>query len=168
MGPDAKLWKAKGILPSAWVADTVYAVGALVKPISYTAGGPFYFCSGSAGDQKSHATTEPVWPTTIGATIVDDQLTWTCIDYNSIKAHAMAVAVINAGATGSFMLSGFLRDDSWSALVLGQTVYMDRSTAGSFTQTRPSTVGDLVQVLGRCDAASTKTVFFSPGDIVQK
>jgi hypothetical protein len=42
MGPSGKLWKAKGILPSAWVADTVYEIGSVVKPVTYTNGGAFY------------------------------------------------------------------------------------------------------------------------------
>lgn len=58
---------------TAWAADTVYAAGALVKPT--TPNGHYYKVTARDGDFKSHATTEPTWPTD-GSTVVDDALTW--------------------------------------------------------------------------------------------
>jgi hypothetical protein len=70
------LWKTlKG---TAWTADTVMAVGDVVVPTAGLENGFRYECTVSAGDHKTHATTEPTWPTTEGATVVDDQITWTC------------------------------------------------------------------------------------------
>ncbi len=60
-----------------WVQDTVYAVGDKCRKIAGF-NGYEYEVTAIAGDFKSHATTEPVWPVVEGATIVDDQVTWTC------------------------------------------------------------------------------------------
>jgi len=59
-----------------WAADTVTAVGDVVVPT--TNNGYEYVCTAIATDGKTHGTTEPTWPTTIGVTVVDDAVTWTC------------------------------------------------------------------------------------------
>lgn len=56
-----------------WQADHVYAVGAIVVPT--TGNGHFYKATARSGDFKSHATTEPTWPTD-GSAVVDDAVTW--------------------------------------------------------------------------------------------
>jgi len=63
---------------TAWTADTEMAVGDIVVPTAGLENGFRYECTAAAGDKKTHATTEPTWPTTEGATVVDDQVTWTC------------------------------------------------------------------------------------------
>jgi hypothetical protein len=60
-----------------WVQDTVYAVGDKCRKIAGF-NGYEYEVTAIAGDFKSHATTEPVWPVVEGGTIVDDQVTWIC------------------------------------------------------------------------------------------
>lgn len=69
------------IIGNTWVADTVYNLNDYVQPTSpnnnFT-----YKATSVAGDQKSHATTEPIWPTTAGNTVVDDQVTWTAIGFD--------------------------------------------------------------------------------------
>lgn len=61
-----------------WQADHVYTVGSHVQPT--TPNGLRYEVTARTGDFKSHASTEPTWPTTpIGATVVDDAITWTLI-----------------------------------------------------------------------------------------
>jgi len=60
-----------------WEADTVYAVGDKCRKVAGF-NGYEYEVTAIAGDFKSHATTEPVWPVVEGATIVDDQVTWIC------------------------------------------------------------------------------------------
>lgn len=68
----------KTLQGTAWTADTVMAVGDVVVPTAGKENGFRYECTASAGDYKTHATTEPTWPVTEGATVVDDQVTWTC------------------------------------------------------------------------------------------
>lgn len=58
-----------------WVADTVTALGTYIKPT--VANTYYYKATARSGDYKTHGTTEPTWPTTIGATVVDDAVTWT-------------------------------------------------------------------------------------------
>jgi len=61
------------ITGSAWVANTAYTTNVYAHPT--TANG-FYYKATTGG--TSHAAVEPVWPTTIGATVVDNTVTWTC------------------------------------------------------------------------------------------
>lgn len=61
-----------------WAVDTVTAVGNVVKPT--TQDGFEYVCIAISSDAKTHATTEPTWPALVGATIVDDAVTWLCRD----------------------------------------------------------------------------------------
>jgi hypothetical protein len=65
-----------GDAATPWAADTVIALNAYYRPLA-TPNGYYYKATAVAGDFKTHATTEPTWPTTIGATVVDDQVTWT-------------------------------------------------------------------------------------------
>jgi hypothetical protein len=94
---------------AAWSASAAVSAGAVRRPTTtnnriYQAGG-----AGTTGG------TEPTWPTTIGATVVDNDITWTCIAYedtpNEVKlattqaglASATAGAGLNLGTT---LLSG--------------------------------------------------------------
>lgn len=54
-----------------WVAGTAYVNRSVVRP---TAPGAFYYVCVTAG--TSHATTEPTWPTSEGATVTDGTVTW--------------------------------------------------------------------------------------------
>ena len=94
---------------AAWAASAAIASGAVRRPTStnnrvYQAGG-----AGTTG------ASQPTWPTTIGATVTDNGITWTCLAYedtpNEIKlattqaglAGATAGAGLNLGTT---LLSG--------------------------------------------------------------
>lgn len=63
----------------AWAAGTAYAVGTYRRPT--TVNGLRYKVTAIAGTGTSGAA-EPAWPTTVGATVVDNaganQITWTC------------------------------------------------------------------------------------------
>lgn len=66
----------KAETPSEWAANTAYALGAFVEPV--TPNGFRYECT-TAG--TSHSTTEPTWGATptVGGTVSDDgTLVWTC------------------------------------------------------------------------------------------
>ena len=57
-----------------WTAAHAYALGAIIEPV--TPNGYKYQVS-TAG--TSHATTEPTWPTSIGSTVTDGTIVWTCL-----------------------------------------------------------------------------------------
>ena len=65
--------------PGAWAPATAYAVGVFRRPTA--ANGFRYEVTAIAGTGTSGGV-EPVWPTTIGATVIDNpganQITWTC------------------------------------------------------------------------------------------
>lgn len=67
------------ITMSTWAADTAMAVGD--RRIPTVANGFFYQVIARTGDFKTHATTEPTWPTVPGDQVVDDAVTWICKGY---------------------------------------------------------------------------------------
>jgi len=72
-----KLW------PETWVKNTAYTVGDLVKASTYNSHS--YLCT-VAG--TSHATTEPTWSTTNGATQTDGTVTWKVFDTKTYQIKA--------------------------------------------------------------------------------
>lgn len=64
----------------------------------------------------------------------------------SMPAVAMALATINADASGSFLLSGFVRNDAWNWTV-GGAIYAS-VTAGALSQSAVSGTDDCHQVIG--------------------
>lgn len=60
------------IIPT-WAAATAYTLGQTRIP---TVGNTYRYEISTAG--TSHATVEPTWPTTIGATVSDGTAVWTC------------------------------------------------------------------------------------------
>ena len=79
---------------AAWSAAASIASGAKRRPTTtndriYQAGG-----AGTTG------ASEPTWPTTIGATVVDNDITWTCIAYESTPNEAK-LATTQAGLAGA-------------------------------------------------------------------
>ena len=70
----------------------------------------------------------------------------------------IAPAAISDTATGTILLQGFIRDDTWN-WTIGGIMYAS-GTAGAMTQTAPSGSGDFVQALGI--ALSADVVYFNP------
>ena len=69
-----------------WTDTTAYVLDDIAQPT--TPNKYLYRCT-TAG--TSHATTEPTWPTTLGDTVGDGTVVWTCIDnYFAIPAGALA------------------------------------------------------------------------------
>ena len=61
------------LTPPIWVKGTVYTAGYYVKATaSYN-----YVYECTVGG-TSHASTEPSWPTSVGGTVTDNTVTWTC------------------------------------------------------------------------------------------
>jgi hypothetical protein len=73
--------------PPAWSNGVVKALGDAVRPTARN--GYTYECT-TAGTTGS---TEPTWPTTVGATVTDGTVTWTCR-----QSYALANASLTASA----------------------------------------------------------------------
>lgn len=71
---------------------------------------------------------------------------------------AMALGTINADASGTFLLLGIARDDSW-AWTVGGAIYLS-TTAGELTQTAPSGTDDCIVVVGI--ATHADRMYFKP------
>jgi hypothetical protein len=66
-----------------WTAATAYPVGTYLVPTNARYTGFYYKATAIAGTGTTQATDTVAWPTTVGATVVDNaganQITWTCI-----------------------------------------------------------------------------------------
>lgn len=106
---------------------------------------------------------------TAGENVVIGEVCYMKSDGKAWKADADAIATagalfiatgsITADTTGTFGIQGYLRDDSGYALTVGGLVYLS-TTAGAITQTAPSGVDDVIQVLGV--AITADILYFKP------
>ena len=84
--------------------------------------------------------------------------------YATARVIGIAPAAISDTATGTILLHGFIRDDSW-AWTAGSTLYLSE-TAGAMTHTAPTTDGAFVQVVGV--ALSPDVVYMNPSmDVIE-
>lgn len=71
-----------------WVLNTATAVGDIIEPT--TPNGFVYIAIAVAGDTQTGATEPATWPTVLGGTVVDDQVTWRCHAYDCTLAGKIA------------------------------------------------------------------------------
>ena len=84
--------------------------------------------------------------------------------YATARVIGIAPAAISDTATGTILLHGFIRDDSW-AWTAGSTLYLSE-TAGAMTHTAPTTDGAFVLVVGV--ALSPDVVYINPSmDVIE-
>ncbi len=65
-----------GRMPTKWVANTAYTLGDMIRPTNSSGqidNNRIFICQ-VAG--TSHSSTEPTWPSTAGATVADNTVTW--------------------------------------------------------------------------------------------
>jgi hypothetical protein len=76
-------------------------------------------------------------------------------------AIALATGSITAGATGTYLLQGFARNDTWNWTV-GGPIYLslNGTTGNTLTQTAPSATNEVVQILGI--ATHADRIYFNP------
>ena len=82
--------------------------------------------------------------------------------YSTTPATRMSLATITANNTGTILIEGNVRFDSWS--FAANKVYLSAATAGSITTTQPSTTGNQIQALGI--AKTSTTMYFKPSQDV--
>ena len=84
--------------------------------------------------------------------------------YSTARVIGIAPAAISDTATGTILLQGFIRDDTWN-WTTGSPVYLSE-TAGAMTHTAPTTDGAFVQVVGV--ALEPDVVYFNPSmDVIE-
>ena len=85
--------------------------------------------------------------------------------YATARVIGIAPAAISDTATGTVLLQGFIRDDTWT-WTAGSTLYLSE-TAGAMTHTAPSTDGAFVLVVGV--ALSPDVVYINPSmDVIER
>ena len=95
-----------------WPANTVITVNSIVVPSILN--GYRYKCTAVAGDEES-GSTEPTWTETPGATVTDNDVTWTCLD-DDYDLDGLALTV-QVGSGNEHTLT-FSADDMTAAQVV--------------------------------------------------
>ena len=75
-----------------WEADTAYEEDDYAEPTNANGNGLVYQVSVAADDKESDSS-EPSWPAVVGGTVVDNDLTWTCVGDGVPKAIRQAILV---------------------------------------------------------------------------
>jgi len=116
-----KLW------PETSARNTVYAVGDVVKPTTYASHS--YKCT-TAG--TSHASVEPTWTTTNGATTTDGTATFTCYDSKTYQVKAKqgdTTPYVTFGLLTESPIGTFADFEAIENLTFWVNVFSDKSTA---------------------------------------
>lgn len=100
---------------AVWATTTAYSLGAYRQP---TVANTFYYSATVAGTSGA---SEPTWPTTVGATVVDGTVTWTC----------MGRIILTAGTDYEFTHAGIIFEDD-AAVTEGEPI--------KYTGARPAQV----------------------------
>jgi len=100
---------------AAWAATTAYSLNAYRQP---TVANTFYYKATTAG---TSAASEPTWPVTVGATVVDGSVTWTCMGH----------IILTAGTDYEFTNAGIIFESS-ASLTVGEPL--------KYTGVRPAQV----------------------------
>lgn len=117
---------------TAWATGTAYTAGKIVRP---TTGNGFVYRCSVAG--TSHASTEPTWPTTIGATVTDNTVTWTCVGRSVVAITATSPTWASSTITARY---GVIYKSTGTAATSRLLIQLDfgsniSSTSATFTVT---------------------------------
>lgn len=119
---------------SKWQASYQLEIGD--KYIPTTSNGYYYTVSANTGEEKT-GTSEPTWPTTIGNTVVDGDITWTCT-----AAYTGAEKWVTATA---YSVGDYVTPTTENALYYKIT---EAGTSGASEPTWPVVIGDEVTADG--------------------
>lgn len=67
---------------------------------------------------------------------------------SEFPAQGIVVATVTDTNEAKVLVQGVVRNEGWTGLTIGGAVYLGEASAGSLTQTAPSTSGDCVQIVG--------------------
>ena len=73
----------------------------------------------------------------------------------------LCIAAVTTGNTGTYLLQGFARNDTWN-WTPGQPIYLSLTgtTTNTLTQTAPSATNEVVQILGM--AITADIIYWNP------
>jgi hypothetical protein len=96
---------AGGIMALPWAPVTVEAVNNLLLPTGWN--GHYYMCTDYGSAPHKTGATEPTWPTGVGGTVTDGDLTWTeqglaATIWTAITAHAVGDLALAVAANGHY------------------------------------------------------------------
>ena len=120
-------YNALKLYPETWVQATAYAIGDFIKATTYNS--HTYLCT-VAG--ISHATTEPTWSTTNGATQTDGTVTWKVFDtklYNTKAPQGSTVPYITFGLETDVPMGTFASQVAIESLTFWVNAFSSVSTA---------------------------------------
>lgn len=115
---------------SAWAASTAYSLGAVRTP---TTPNGYVYTVTTAG---TSAASQPTWPTTIGATVTDGGVTWTCSAQQDLTTE-YKLAATEAGLAGATAGAGLsLGTQILSGIGTAATFWVRVTNGGTNTQTQ--------------------------------
>lgn len=98
---------APNVYVTTWQASTQYVASRVIQPTNPTG---YYY---QAGGNGTSASSQPTWPTAIGNTVVDNDITWTCISNadpggwpESITDAKLPIVLVGEGTGGSTRNAG--------------------------------------------------------------
>jgi len=102
------LWVVCAQFISAWTAATVVADGATVVP---TTSNGYYYSAASPG---ATGNSEPAWPLTLSASVVDGKVTWTCAGVNGTELLSVTGNVLSGKSDLAFLpRAGAVLNEGW-------------------------------------------------------
>lgn len=96
-------FRQRTAVTTAWAADTAKTQNDTVYPT--TENGFYYTATTVAGDTKT-GLSEPTWPTIAGETVVDDQVTWTAVQWDKVDVPCLSLSEQEYNMLGNKSSSG--------------------------------------------------------------
>jgi len=154
--PDSYVFTFHHAQTSTWVASTSYASNSLVEPTTLNT----YYYEVTAGGGGNSGSTEPTWPTTVGNTVVDGDLTWTCRQgtgvplFCKINNEVPAISIVCNGSLRHYSVlpgcelvfsSGALVSNTVTVIISKDLEFFWLSLDGSSWSNQDLTVGNIAE-----------------------
>lgn len=145
---------------TAWAAATEIAVDAIREP---TARNGYRYRATVGG--TTDATTEPTWPTTLGATVVDNTVTWKCLSKTTEAAFDALHTLVLADSALLDTLEAEGAEKTPTALVASTAYTAGQEVTGNPSYTPDPSVGSIIvgdeqkDNLYKCIVAGTSSAY---------
>jgi hypothetical protein len=98
--------------PGIWQATTSFAGGSIITPSR-----PNGLIYENEGASNTSGSTEPVWPITVGATVADGTITWTCIGSQDVQPIGQSQGTAQPFSSGYLLIFAAPLPSSWTDVV---------------------------------------------------